>query len=1552
MNNGPRRSSRFSGDKDDSPELEDRRSRSRSSSADNMSGTRPTRSSRTSSGHVNYNEDDDEEDEDDEHEVESRNTRSRARQMTSSLQFHSLKSGSRSRPQHSNDSDNEEILGRSRLTRSGRSANSSSRNNDYSAGTSRQGSRSSTRRQERSEEHQNPTRRSLRSQSFDDNAGENSKEEEEEEEEEEEAEEEEELNDSDENEEEQRRYPRRHAVGTTAQRGRGRPAKNAGTESTSGGSSSNTSDADEIVDQNQEEDAEENEGRRYPRRSTRVSVRLQHNDEESDEEEEERAGARGGSKYSFRNRDRTRRDVSTLNVSRLGGEGGGLSRSSSSVSGRARRSYSDSGASSAPPKQRHHFSQKLPNWNAKRQKSSNRHQHSGSNVGYRKHFDSSSDSSSSNGGEKRNHNGNASLGRRSRANSAGHSDEDTQFHQHEKRRLEEERDSIQPINFISSALDGGLGGSVKDKASRRDLLRADVTPVAVDPKLGFDSVGGLDNHIAALKEMVVLPLLYPDVFARFDTQPPRGVLFVGPPGTGKTLTARALANSLSATASNGGRKISFFMRKGADCLSKWVGEGERQLRLLFEQAKRFQPSIIFFDEIDGLAPVRSVKQDQIHASIVSTLLALMDGLDSRGQVVVIGATNRPDAIDAALRRAGRFDRELVFPLPNASARRAILDIHTAKWEPPLSNDMKDWIVHATKGYCGADMKAFCAEAAVIALRRTFPQVYESDYRLALDHSVLSLKRGDFAAALNKIVASSARSINMLSRPLVDTLLPLLHGYVDAGKDVLEAVFPAGIAVVNKDKRMMVYSSKHDGRSDPLLIQEDSDEWIAALVDSCGDGPVQHPSIPLSNGHLNGHSNGSTGGKSNAFGQDSWLWDARSISSFPRLMLTSKPGFGHEDIAAAIIHYLESLPCLSIDISTLISDYQASSPEQALVNKVQDAMKQAPSIIYLPDVRNWWRSASESLRNTLMSIIRSMSRATPVLWLSTLVESNGTSSSSRANGFASPLFATNLSPSPGYDDHMHAHHIENHYDEMKLKELIQWLGGGESSSCSSPHTLQISTPTAAARKEFFASLTQTLYQLPERIFTARHKILLSRSHQLTIDQMTPENAANSSAVSTGTHEQHQMDEDNTFGTSSGTADRDHQCLREQRTFFRAAITELLKENKFKVFCRPVDPEAVPDYYDVITFPMDMETMRMKVDAQMYPTLDHFMRDIDQIVFNAKAYNPMTRDDHRGRSIVHSAHGMLDLIESHAFNFQKEIGYDLFGQCKAIARRKRVPAPLPPPNVIARKQATTGNDDADGDIWAENRIFYADMLARHIDLKQQREEELDSQQEVDDDMQIEEESSRHRHRQHIDHSKGNSHFRDRSWNDDAVGGQQSSTRSSIRRMNSGSEGNSEAQGPRATRSRSAPMNISIEALTSELDGFLHQKKKRKHVVDEEAAAVGDSNDSSHNNDQLEGEDVTSKKKVRVVDSADDEQMTTEETAGETAAEITDDAAVLRETLATEEMSVAASALQPVAVSASANGSTDHLLMTPKLTEEDIANCPLLKNLKESMLLVEEV
>ncbi|RMC15279.1 hypothetical protein DUI87_07468 [Hirundo rustica rustica] len=257
---------------------------------------------------------------------------------------------------------------------------------------------------------------------------------------------------------------------------------------------------------------------------------------------------------------------------------------------------------------------------------------------------------------------------------------------------------------------------------------AGVEQMQIDGSVQFDGVGGLSDHISSLKEMVIFPLLYPEIFERLKIEPPRGCLFYGPPGTGKTLLARALANECS----QGHMRVTFFMRKGAECLSKWIGESERQLRLLFEQAYQMRPSIIFFDEIDALAPVRSDKQDQIHSSVVGTLLALMDGLASRGEVVVIGATNRLDAIDPALRRPGRFEREFRFSLPNKEvsqirkvfvlgvlwvcvvivllrenlgqlkwngfqARKEIFKIHTRDWNPKPSENFLEELAEECVG---------------------------------------------------------------------------------------------------------------------------------------------------------------------------------------------------------------------------------------------------------------------------------------------------------------------------------------------------------------------------------------------------------------------------------------------------------------------------------------------------------------------------------------------------------------------------------------------------------------------------------------------------------------------------------------------------------------------------------------------------------------------------------------------------------------------------------------------------------------------------------------
>ncbi|KAK9880503.1 hypothetical protein WA026_011742 [Henosepilachna vigintioctopunctata] len=315
-----------------------------------------------------------------------------------------------------------------------------------------------------------------------------------------------------------------------------------------------------------------------------------------------------------------------------------------------------------------------------------------------------------------------------------------------------------------------------------------IGPETLDGSVRFDSVGGLDSHIQSLKEMIILPMLYPEVFGQFHINPPRGVLFHGPPGTGKTLIARALANECSLEK----RKVSFFMRKGADLLSKWIGESEKQLRLLFEQAAEMKPSIIFFDELDGLIPTRSSRNDQIHASIVSTLLALMDGLDDRGEIIIIGATNRIDAIDPAFRRPGRFDRELYFPLPTKKDREEILNIHLSRWSKPPNSQLVSYLAQHAVGYCGSDLRALCTEAVIESFRRTYPQVYHSKHKLLLEPEKVDVRTMDFLRAKSMLVPAAHRINQSISKKLLPILEPLLGEHMKNIFAQMENSFPHGV----------------------------------------------------------------------------------------------------------------------------------------------------------------------------------------------------------------------------------------------------------------------------------------------------------------------------------------------------------------------------------------------------------------------------------------------------------------------------------------------------------------------------------------------------------------------------------------------------------------------------------------------------------------------------------------------------------------------------------------------------------------------------------------
>uniref|UniRef100_A0A060T3C8 ARAD1C39556p n=1 Tax=Blastobotrys adeninivorans TaxID=409370 RepID=A0A060T3C8_BLAAD len=483
-----------------------------------------------------------------------------------------------------------------------------------------------------------------------------------------------------------------------------------------------------------------------------------------------------------------------------------------------------------------------------------------------------------------------------------------------------------PIDSDSSDDEAGKSKIIEPAgvSKNKKSSLADSDPLAPDMNIDFDAVGGLDHYINQLKEMVSLPMRYPEIYKQFNVTPPRGVLFHGPPGTGKTLMARALA----ASCSSGGKKITFFMRKGADCLSKWVGEAERQLRLLFEEAKNQQPSIIFFDEIDGLAPVRSSKQEQIHASIVSTLLALMDGMDNRGQVIVIGATNRPDSVDPALRRPGRFDREFYFPLPDLEARKKIISIHTRKWDPPLNENFIDKIARLTKGYGGADLRAMCTESALSAIQRRYPQIYMSDKKLLLDPSSIHVTASDFMRSIEKIVPSSARSTSSGAEPLPAGVEPLL---IDSFKRIIEKLdhlFPRPKKLTALQEAMHVSIDDEDG------------------------GFARHEAYK-------------------------GFQTARIFR--PRLLIHGRNGMGQNYIGSAILHHLEGVHVQILDIANLLSD-SARTPEAAIVQFLVEAKKHVPSVVFIPNVDIWFEVMSETCKSTLMSMLRSIAPSEKVLLL--------------------------------------------------------------------------------------------------------------------------------------------------------------------------------------------------------------------------------------------------------------------------------------------------------------------------------------------------------------------------------------------------------------------------------------------------------------------------------------------------------------------------------------------------------------------------------------------
>ncbi|MBN2122237.1 CDC48 family AAA ATPase [Candidatus Micrarchaeota archaeon] len=269
------------------------------------------------------------------------------------------------------------------------------------------------------------------------------------------------------------------------------------------------------------------------------------------------------------------------------------------------------------------------------------------------------------------------------------------------------------------------------------------------PSVTYDDVGGLGEEIQKIREMVELPLRHPELFEKLGIEPPKGVLMYGPPGTGKTLLAKAVANESDAN---------FIYLGGPEVVSKYVGESEQRLRQLFDEAQKNAPSIIFIDEIDAIAPKREEVTGEVERRMVSQMLTLMDGLKSRGEVIVIAATNRQDSLDPALRRPGRFDREIEFGVPDRDGRKAILRIHTRNM--PLEKNVKlEELAGLTHGYTGADISSLTKEAAIRALRRLLPKINLEDDEIPIEVlDNLKVKREDFFTAMRGITPSALREV--------------------------------------------------------------------------------------------------------------------------------------------------------------------------------------------------------------------------------------------------------------------------------------------------------------------------------------------------------------------------------------------------------------------------------------------------------------------------------------------------------------------------------------------------------------------------------------------------------------------------------------------------------------------------------------------------------------------------------------------------------------------------------------------------------------------------
>jgi transitional endoplasmic reticulum ATPase len=308
------------------------------------------------------------------------------------------------------------------------------------------------------------------------------------------------------------------------------------------------------------------------------------------------------------------------------------------------------------------------------------------------------------------------------------------------------------------------------------IMSEPVPELEMPSRTTYEDIGGLEEEIRRIREMVELPLRHPEVFQRLGIDPPKGVLLHGPPGCGKTLLARAVANESEAN---------FYAINGPEIMSKFYGESEARMRKMFEDAEKNAPSILFIDELDAIAPKRSEVTGEVERRVVAQLLASMDGLKGRGHIIVIGATNRPDAIDEALRRPGRFDREIEIGIPAREGRIEILQIHTRGMPLDVDVDLAR-ISDITHGYTGADLEALCRESAMKALRRYLPQINLEEKRIpheVLDQMVVNQK--DIRDGFREVTPTAMREVYIESPNIPWDAVGGLEGVKDNLREAVE-----------------------------------------------------------------------------------------------------------------------------------------------------------------------------------------------------------------------------------------------------------------------------------------------------------------------------------------------------------------------------------------------------------------------------------------------------------------------------------------------------------------------------------------------------------------------------------------------------------------------------------------------------------------------------------------------------------------------------------------------------------------------------------------------